>query len=84
MEEETQTKPKLSRVELLAKARQAKAEKARLKKEQQGTAEYEFVGPETQNPVVVDAKKEKNRALNIFSPSKIKYSKKMPASETIQ
>ena len=59
MEEETQTKPKLSRVELLAKARQAKAEKARLKKEQQGTAEYEFVGSETQNPVVVDAKKEK-------------------------
>ena len=57
--EEAPKKQKLNRAELLAKARAAKAEKAKLKRQAQGTTEYEFVAPEKESAVVVEEKKPK-------------------------
>jgi hypothetical protein len=48
-QEQVAEKVKLTRAELLVKARAAKAEKARLR----NTTEFEFVAPEKEKPVVV-------------------------------
>jgi hypothetical protein len=72
------TKVKLSRAELLAKARQAKADKAKAKKANLGTTDYEFVAPEEkEKPVIVKPAEQKEIIIKevVRVPSKPKQKK---------
>jgi hypothetical protein len=65
--EQVAEKVKLTRAELLVKARAAKAEKARLR----NTTEFEFVAPEKENPVVVQKPVVEAKA-KLTKPKKVK------------
>jgi hypothetical protein len=80
----TETKVKLSRAELLAKARQAKADKAKAKKANLGTTDYEFVASlglsppeEKEKPVIVKPTEQKEIIIKevVRVPSKPKQKK---------
>jgi hypothetical protein len=88
IEKEPETKPetkvKLSRAELLAKARQAKADKAKAKKANLGTTDYEFVASlgqsppeEKEKPVIVKPAEQKEIIIKevVRVPSKPKQKK---------
>ncbi len=81
IEKEPETKPetkvKLSRAELLAKARQAKADKAKAKKANLGTTDYEFVPEEKEKPVIVKPAEQKEIIIKevVRVPSKPKQKK---------
>jgi hypothetical protein len=65
--EQVAEKVKLTRAELLVKARAAKAEKARLR----NTTEFEFVAPEKEKPVVVQKPVVETKA-KLTKPKKVK------------
>lgn len=66
-QEQVAEKVKLTRAELLVKARAAKAEKARLR----NTTEFEFVAPEKEKPVVVQKPVVETKA-KLTKPKKVK------------